>query len=103
MALSIGRNGSQSLEYSLTPELTINYKEIGALLLLSPVVLIVFGVIFFVGRAVYKIVEIVTSLLQTGLSCLLLRVEVALSNECVFDTILDSKKLKYALMFVVNY
>lgn len=89
-------------DWLLTPELTINYQEIGALLLLSPIVLIVFGVIFFVGRVVYKIVEIVTSLLQTGLSCLLLRIEVALSNECVFDTILDSKKLKYALMFVVE-
>lgn len=89
-------------DWLLTPELTINYQEIGALLILSPIVLIVFGVIIFIGRVVYKIVEIVSTLLQTGLSYLLLRIEVALSHESVFDTILDSKKLKYILMFVVE-
>ena len=83
----------------LTPDLSLSLESISGLimLLVTPVFPIVFGIIVIVFGVVYKIVKSISSILQAGLSNLLLCVESSLDDKCVFDTILDSKKLKYAI------
>ena len=81
------------------PDFSINYEALAGLIFPFPIVLpIVVTIILVIGGAVYFLIKLIVSSIQTVLSILLLNIEKSLGN----DSILDSQMTKYVIVFIAE-